>query len=307
MFSHQNKPLEVEEPVAEMAQSSADIRIIGDRAAGKTTYLASLARWSNASPLSPVQEITAVNEEGEELISKAQNILELGSELEPSVLEAGASTIKDYSLSITFKSSFSLKNPRTNLASSETKLNLSCKEYAGEFFSHLLHQPNSDQFQSYLEDCLRATGILFLVDGCSRQDDEHAKSLEQFLKVWRQAHSQAENRRIALVLTKCEQPDLWDKRHQPKRLTSARFPQVYAKLQAWHHSKAGSVEYFTTAAFGMVATDRRFPEPNSKQLTRSQGGLMSVLKNPKHWRPFGLVAPIYWLSTGKRHKQLDED
>lgn len=43
-------------------QSSVVLRVIGDRAAGKTSYMASLARWPNADPDSPVQAVTAVDE-----------------------------------------------------------------------------------------------------------------------------------------------------------------------------------------------------------------------------------------------------
>ncbi len=50
---------------SEALQSNAVLRVIGDRASGKTTYMASLARWPNADPFSPVQNVTPVNEEGE--------------------------------------------------------------------------------------------------------------------------------------------------------------------------------------------------------------------------------------------------
>ncbi len=73
LFKNKNQP-----PL----QSSAVLRIIGDRTSGKTTYMASLARWPNADPDSPVQAVTAVDEGGEDLINKAQNILEQGLQLE---------------------------------------------------------------------------------------------------------------------------------------------------------------------------------------------------------------------------------
>ena len=285
-------------------QSNAVIRVIGDRASGKTTYMASLARWPSANPTSPVQAVSAVNEESEELISKAQNILEQGLELEPSALTADAEAVKDYSLTITLKNQFSIKNPRTNLSGATVQLNISCKDYAGEFFTDLLHQFRDAKLNSSLDDCLQATGIMFLLDGSTRKDLEYAVGIEKFLKSLDKAGA-SELCRLALVLTKCEQPDLWDKRHQPKRLATARYPQVCAKLQAWQSSNPVSVDFFTTSAFGMVGNP--FQEANSKLLTRSRGGTTSILKEPKHWRPFGLVAPIYWLCTGERHKQLDED
>lgn len=304
MFNQLRKQLIPNLVEPEATQSNAVIRVIGDRASGKTTYMASLARWPSANPTSPVQSVSAVNEESEELIRKAQNVLEQGLELEPSDLSANAEMVKDYSLTITLKSQFSIRNPRANLTGAPVKLNISCKDYAGEFFSDLVHQSGNTKLTSYLEDCQQATGILILVDGSTRKDAEYAIAIEKFLRALDKS-GQTELQRIALVLTKCEQPDLWDKRHQPKRLANARYSQVCSKLQMWQSSNPVRVDFFTTSAFGMVGNP--FPEANSKQLSRSRGGVTSVLKDPKHWRPFGLVAPIYWLCTGERHQQLDED
>jgi hypothetical protein len=279
-------------------QSNAVVRIIGDRASGKTTYMASLARWPNADASSPVQTVTPINEEGSQLVEKAQNILEQGLELEPTQLNASALDVNDYTLTIALK--------KAKVGSSQLTLNISCKDYAGEFFTDLLHQAGNSQLEDYLEDCLQATGIMFLIDGTTyRKDSEYANGLDKFLMAVDRTDITAAKRRIAVVLTKCEQPDLWINRHQPAYLASARFPQVYRKLQSWQQMGAGSVDYFTTSAFGMLGT--RYQEPNSKQLSRGRDGTTSVLKDPKRWRPFGLVAPIYWLCTGDRHKELDKD
>ena len=125
---------------SEALQSNAVLRVIGDRTSGKTTYMASLARWPNADPASPVQNVTPVNEEGEELIVNAQNILEQGLQLEPSDLKASAIDIKDYTLSIALKGQFSWRNPKASAGSDLVTLNISCKDYAGEFFTDLLYQ-----------------------------------------------------------------------------------------------------------------------------------------------------------------------
>jgi hypothetical protein len=149
---------------SEPRQSSAVVRVIGDRASGKTAYMASLARWPNADPASPVQTVTSVGEAGEELVRKAQNLLERGLELEPTTLGA-ISELKDYTLSITLKGQFSWQNPQASMASQLVTLNISYKDYAGEFFSDLLYQGGNPQLREYLEDCLQATGIMLLLDG----------------------------------------------------------------------------------------------------------------------------------------------
>lgn len=104
-------------------------------------------------------------------------------------------------------------------------------------------------------------------------------------------------------MNKCEQPELWVNRHKPEFLATACFPQVCRKLQTWQQMGAGEINYFTASAFGMLGQNH--PQPNVNLLSRSRGGVSAVIKDPKRWRPFGLVAPIYWMCTGDRHKKLD--
>jgi hypothetical protein len=288
-----------------VSDRSGVIRVIGDRGSGKTAYIASMAYWPNADPSSPVQSIIPVNDEANELIAKAQNILEQGLQLEPTDLNDTAIDIKDYTFSITLKDRFPWKNTASGILSQTIKLNISCKDYAGEFFSDLIHRSGDPKLADYLEDCLEATGILFLVDGTThRKDLEYANGLDKFLMSLDRADLDGKHRRIALVLTKCEQSELWINRHKPRELAKARFPQVYRKLETWSSMGNGEVDYFITSAFGILGN--KFPEPNSKKLSRDRNGTTSVIKNPRLWRPFGLIAPIYWLCTGQRHQELDK-
>ena len=280
MFNWNNKQL----------SSSATVRVIGDRAAGKTTFMAALARYPNAHPNSQVQAITAINEDGEKLIKMAQEILEQGLELEPTDLNADISEIKDYLLQIVLKSR----------SSEAPKLSLNCKDYAGEFFSDLLNQSTNSLLQDYLDDCLQASGIMLLVDGTSRKYTEIAASIDKFLVALDRSEASATQRRIAMVITKCEQPELWINRKDPKQMASNIFPQIYQKLQAW---RGGKVEYFAASAFGMIGTNS--PAPNFTKVKAGREGLAAVLKYPNRWRPFGLVAPIYWLCTGQRRRDIE--
>ncbi|MDY7008300.1 MAG: hypothetical protein SWX82_31335 [Cyanobacteriota bacterium] len=277
------------------------LRIIGDRGSGKTAYLASLAYWPNASPESPVKSIAPIGEEAQELIDQARDILEQGLQLEPTDLNADINQVKDYSLSITLKDRFSwLQGSRKSV-----QLNISCKDYAGEFFSDLLYKKGDQKLEDYLGDCCLARGLLMLVDGTShRQDNEFAMGMEKLLMEIERSDIETKHRRIALVLSKCEQSELWVNRHQPKKVAS-RFPKLSAQLETWSQSSAGTVEYFTTSAFGVLG--QHYPEPNSMRLKRTRHGTTSIIKKPKLWRPFGLVSPIYWLCTGQRHSELDRD
>lgn len=290
--------------ISAKSSESGTLRVIGDRASGKSTYMAALARWPNADSFSPVETVNPFNEDGKALIAKAQNLLEQGLQLEPTQLINP--DIPDYGIRIILKGQFSWRNPQITGDSQPVPLVINCKDYAGEFFSDLLYKSGDPLLMDYLQDCVLASGVLLLLDGTAhRKDQEYADSMERFLASLDQTDINNRKRRIALAIAKCEQPELWVQRFSPQDMAQARFPRVCRTLQAWQKIGAGNVEYFATSAFGMLG--KNYPEPNSILVKRDRGGVTAVLKDPKRWRPFGLVSPLYWLCTGERHKQLDKD
>jgi adenylate kinase family enzyme len=283
------------------------IKVIGYRSSGKTTFMAALARWPNASASSPVQSVSATNDNGQELIDKARNILEQGDQLEFTKLDADANEVKDYNFRITLKDKFSLRNPQLGMNNRIIDLDVSCKDYAGEFFTELLQSTNNSKLDSYLEDCVNADGIALLIDGSSnRMDAEYAMGIDKFIQALDRNEVETRQRRIAVVLTKAENGELFATRDKPAKTTmSNRFPQVHERLQRWHNSKAGRVDYFRSSAFGTLGN--KFPEPNATIIRRGVEGTTAVIKKPRLWRPFGLISPFYWLCTGEHHPDLDKD
>lgn len=287
-------------------QSNAVLRVIGDRASGKTTYMAALASWPNAEPSSPVESVNAFNEDGKTLILKAEALLKQGLTLEPSQLDSNILNVPDYAIRIMLKGQFSWRNPKIPKANQLVTLVISCKDYSGEFFEDLQNNSGNPCLQSYLQDCAQANGIMVMIDGMAREQDPlYASSIENFFVTLDRIDPSESKRRIALVISKCEQPELWINRYQPKLMFQQRFPKTYARLDALQKVWGGEVEYFSVSAMGMLG--RNYPEPNSQIISRDQGGVAATLKNPQRWRPFGLVAPIYWLCTGERHRKLDEE
>ncbi|BAQ64805.1 hypothetical protein [Geminocystis sp. NIES-3709] len=276
---------------SEFTQENANIRLIGDRQSGKTSYMASLAYYPNASQDSFVQGIIPIGENAENLVNLAQNILEQGLALAPTFLNTNIDEVKDYTLNITL--------------ANQVKLTINCKDYAGEFFADLMFKIGDSLLDDYLDDCLQATGIMLLIDGTShRKDSEYAQGLDKFLVALNQADLGQEKRRIAVTFSKCEQSELWINRQFAEKIANNRFPQLYRRLQAWQKLNIGEVCYFTTSAFGVLGS--QFPEPNSQKISRGREGTKSIIKNPRRWRPYGLVSPIYWLCTGKRNPKLEE-
>jgi hypothetical protein len=184
-------------------------------------------------------------------------------------------------------------------------MNINCKDYAGEIFSDLVYKSGNQRLEDYLEDCRLANGIMLLLDGLSyAKDGEYANGIEKLLTELDRAGGTNSNRRIALVLSKCEQSDLWINRQKPTEIAQARFKQVLTTLRSWQQMGGGEIDCFMTSAFGMLGDIR--PKPNMVKIRRDRDGLQeSVLKNPKQWKPFGLVAPLYWLCSGERHRDLE--
>ncbi|MEB3121725.1 MAG: hypothetical protein VKL41_10945 [Snowella sp.] len=289
---------------SEPRETNADIRVIGDRRSGKTVYMASLAYWPNAKADSPIQSVTSTGAQSasQELLKYAQDILEQGLELKGTPLNPNIRDVKDYGLSILLKDQFKF----SNLRSQSLQLIINCKDYSGEFYSDLLNKPNDPILYDYLNDCIRATGILLLVDGTAyAKDRDYARSLDAFFSAINKADLQQEKKRIAFAISKCELSQLWVRRHDPKGLVSSLFPQMMGKIEVWQQRGLGVINYFTLSSFGILG--KQYPEPNTVLIASDQGGTKSSIRDPKRWRPFGLVSPIYWLCTGQRHKLLDKD
>lgn len=267
--------------------TNVTLRIVGDRGVGKTTYIAALARWPIVDQNSPVKEITHTNSDGKQLYDDAKIILEEGKQFRPT---PRIDNYPNYGLKIVFKEKFSLKK-------SPLEIDLYCKDYSGEFFSDILFDKNAqDELNTYIEDCSKSgTDILLLLDSTSyRKDETYEDMIQQFLDKLNDAEWQG---KMAVALTKCEQPEVWGKINSEPidRLILKWFPKVFNKLEA--RQSLCQVEYFALSAFGMVGTVTK--RPNTKYSDQTKTGM--VLDNPRLWKPFGLVSPLYWLCTGKRH------
>lgn len=275
-----------------------EIRIIGARSAGKTTYLSALARYPNARQDSPIQNIHPFNESAAKLISMATDILENGLSLAPTRKEE-INNVPTYTFLIELKSNiFSRKNLR---------FQISLREYCGEIIKDLLYDTDIANYtlRTYLDDCAEASGILLLIDGTSREDDLYAQAFTH-LQIELNERLISRNRRlrnyrIAVAFTKAEQAEVWVYRHNIKEFINLHFPQMQSTLSAWAKIWGCPVNHFFCSAFGMKGYP---PQPNIKAQNRDNSGVSGIIANPSVWRPFGLVAPIYWLHTGKDNQKL---
>lgn len=287
MFNFARRPKEIE--------GESEIRIIGPRRAGKTTFLAALACWPNASKDSPIESVDPLDDPTGNLINQAQDILENGLIFAGNFAPDDPENLPLYTFLIRLKPAWFGR---------EIQFQISCKDHPGEIFDHLrernLFEGKIDQ---YLGDIANVSGFMLLIDGSSQknQDDkEYAQALTA-LKAELDIRFNAQGKklssvRIAIVFSKAESPKVWSYRKDMQKFRNLKFPESTKMLAKWKKEWGCSISYFFCSSFGTIGSENK---PNTKVVNDSVR-----IRRPAFWRPLGLAAPIYWLFTGKDDKRL---
>lgn len=270
--------------------------IIGPRASGKTTYLAALVFWPKAKPNSPIESVTSGTDETNELVDMAGDILQNRLNFAPT----DPDRVPLYGFSIQLKSAFLRRNQ---------PLEVYCRDFAGELFEKL-YIKDTNAITSHLNEWSNAPGLLIMLDGSSptsTQDDKYATGFEN-LKVELESRINKQERksyRLAIVFSKAEQRQVWLYRNNIPKFMNNKFNATYKSLEQWSKEWQCPINYFFCSAFGMKIKIPDVPNRGNAEVTSREGGVTrGILDNPDDWQPFGLVAPIYWLHTGKDHPQL---
>lgn len=271
-----------------------DFGIIGPRASGKTTFMATLGYAPNINNNHVIRGIVPINDDTRKLIARAENILEQGLDMEPT--DMGSDAEPYYSLLVTLKPHF-CNNSIAWLINQDFRMILSCRDYSGELIEHLQERNQDKFFVEFLNDCSLASGILVMIDSTtSDYDRKYSRCFATFQKEicfrFKRGSRNLKNYRIAIVLSKFDQSETWKDRNQVENFVKAKFPQTRKVFHNWSKNWGSPVKYFACSAFGMYGEP---PRPNFIGNEEAMG----VIANPNQWQPFGLIAPIYWLCTGK--------
>lgn len=267
-----------------------NIRVIGPRSSGKTTYLAALAyqperaRWKKKN-----WKIQAINEDTRKLADKAENIIMEGASLEPT--STHVRTIYElpvYSFNIEIKKGFSSKE----------KINLAVRDYPGEIFDELELGTSNPLHKEFINECLikDVVGCLILLtDWTKGTDRTYSRVLKRFTELM-DFHGRANDLRLAVAMSKCERGELWSGRLDPEiDLFDVHLPQTKEILKA--KIPAQNLCFYAISTFGVLR--RNDPRPNRVDEWGTDGR-NSVLREANRWQPYGMISPLYWLSTGKR-------
>ena len=271
-----------------------DIRIIGSRKSGKTTYLASLLRLPEELKTQfPGLKITPTSDDAEELIGKAKNILEKGA-----VFAGNDIGDEPYF-------SFNIQIPTTKNSPGIT-LGLNVKDYSGETFEFAAIPHKASEFQEYVEDWLTAKSwMIMLTDWDASNDTKlYAPALNRLLtELSEQANvNETLNQlRVAVVISKCERGELWPCRLDAEEdLFRVRLKETYKVLK--DKLPPSRLRFFACSAFGVMGDSSGQHDPRPNRYIPNDGSsaeFSAYLREVDAWKPFGLISPLYWLSTGR--------
>jgi hypothetical protein len=265
-----------------------NISIIGSRSTGKTTYLAGLVGSPKGSRRRKSYSVTPVGIDANNLCEEADMIISAGMSLAPT--EFAQTKDRDYGLVIDLNQGFGKKE----------RLQLQVKDFAGEVFDELGKlQPLTSQHEDFIRDfCLMKDyeGCLLLVSEWGAGKDFYYKRIVQEFIKRLDKYRPNKDFRVAVAMSKCERGELWAGRLEPEiDIFKTYLPQTTAILRDEAKIPKENVNFYAISTFGVLG--RNDPRPNRTNMLGKN--TQSVLREPPNWHPYNLIAPLYWLSTGK--------
>ncbi|MFN6535607.1 MAG: hypothetical protein RM021_004455 [Nostoc sp. EkiNYC01] len=280
------------------------ITIIGPKYSGKTTYLAGLADWPEqriqARKNSPFT-VEPINKHGKILRQEAQEKILEGVHLEPTELKPN-STVNDlphYFLKIKIKRLIR-----------EEIIRLVVRDYPGEIYKQIAEQKFLPKLeQEYIKECLKpdVIGCLILLDKWERENDlTYANAMRKLLekmeiqnRIKGNIQKKIKPLRIAVAISKCERGEIWPGRLDPETdIFNTHLPGTTKLLR---EKLENNVRFFAISTFGVLKHNDPRPNRKGEKKLDSDGKEieLSVLREKDDWHPYGMIAPLYWLSKGK--------
>jgi len=265
-----------------------NIRVIGPRGSGKTSYLAALAHWPDKEKKNVT--LRALNDETRQLASRAKGIIEGGATLEPDIVneEDGIDAIPFYS--------FGIKTDK--LFGKDELITLSVRDYPGEIFEILADMAKATSIhKEFIEECLEDSvdGCLVLLSDWEKDKDSDRRTCAALTEFLQQMGKQnrLKNLRVAVALSKCERGELWPGRLDPKLDLFQRH--LHRTTKALSRAlPARNLRFYAVSTFGVYG--RNDPRPNREIEPGKEN--TSTLRDREYWQPYGLLEPLYWLSRG---------
>jgi hypothetical protein len=177
---------------------------------------------------------------------------------------------------------------------------LQVRDFSGEVFDGLggglaLTADHENFIRDY---CLMKDyeGCLLLVSEWGQAKDFYYKRIvQEFIKRINR-YRPNKDFRVAVAMSKCERGELWAGRLEPEiDIFETYLPQTTAILRDETKIPKKNLNFYAISTFGVLG--RNDPIPNRTNMLGKN--TQSVLREPPKWQPYNLIAPLYWLSTGK--------
>ncbi len=282
----------------------ANIAIIGPRPSGKFTYLASFAYFTNMVKNSPIKCIIS-NPETKDLIRETQDVLMKQRNFKAMSAVQSIFEYPYYYFSLSIKNKLYLNPFKNTKIKSQGEFSCACRPLPGEFFDAVGNKSPEDRYTERTLDFIKDLtvtykAIILLADSNLPEKDEIiANTLNNI-----QPYILPENQqRIALVFSMFETPKLQQYRNDIENFAEMFFPRTVNALDDLIEYKNCDIAYFACSAFGFLEEDGQLV-PNVQYYGEEDWSHFGVIKDPKRWKPFGVVAPIYWSLTGEHDKRL---
>ncbi|MBE9170673.1 hypothetical protein IQ238_25210 [Pleurocapsales cyanobacterium LEGE 06147] len=271
-----------------------NICVIGPRASGKTTYLVALAYWENhrsQKSKGKNYKVQPLNDESKKLADKAEDIIQEGESVEPTVIGDAIQTVDDLDYY-----SFKIEVERGFLKKRES-IQLNARDYPGEIFEKIAEPSFADSIhEEFIDECLMkdVVGCLILLTGWEKGTDKFYKRvMSRFIELM-DARNRLQDLRLAVAMSKCERGELWPGRIDPETdLFGVHLPKTKVSLQEKIPPK--NLRFYAISTFGVLG--RNDPRPNRVD-DLGKFGRASVLRDGEKWRPYNMIEPLYWLSKG---------
>jgi hypothetical protein len=286
--------------MARRTPQSTEFRIIGPRDAGKTTYLATLACFPHQKYIAqelPGLKVIPDGRESEQLMRMAKDIIMTGGRLAPTL--RGSEEARPF-----FR--FRIRIPSVR-GQSAREIELSTRDFPGEIFEEIAQEHKWLEIEPYVDDLFTAPGwMVMLTDWQPGQDASVYRPaferLCQEISAREQINPEIRNLRLAIVMAKCERGELWPGRLEPEDdLFKVRLPETHQLLTEQFQKRSNRLAFFACSAFGVLSDRREDFDPRPNRFIPDDGSSAescAFLREKTQWHPYGLLTPLYWLSTG---------
>lgn len=279
---------------------SLEMCIMGPRASGKTTYLASLL-----APGFKIQDGNSVKAGGLK-IHKLEDIISNFIQQKKAVPPTDLNEEYDYRFDIKIKNAKRFRQA--------SRIKLSAKDLSGERFDRIFdayinpgslksareQQELQQDVHEFLIQCFTMNRWMFMLTEWQSGKDEEFYKLFAWLcdRIDESSKLRSiQTLRVAVVMAKCERGEIWGARLDPEAdLFKIRLHKTYKLLKERLNKK---VNFFACSAYGILG--KYDPRPN-RFYTEDDGThaeYRARLRDFDNWNPYGVIEPIYWLGTGE--------